>query len=169
MDIIEFGALTPERKRELEGDERDPFDAAGISMRFRPKERHVALQDETGRLVASTGMVIADVEVAAQRFAVVGLGGVIVTARHRGKGLGRKVVQVALEKARTLGPAHALLFCHEDRAGLYRRLGFARVSAEVTVKQPDGWERMAQCTMWRGLREDADWPSGPVTLHSLPF
>src|ERR1039458_2304244 len=67
-----------------------------------------------------------------------GFGGVIVRADHRGRGLAREVAQAALAKARTLGPAFALLFCHEDRAGLYRKLGFAEIISEVVVKQPDG-------------------------------
>ena len=48
-------------------------------------ERHVALEDEHGRLIASTGMVVAEVEVAGERFPVIGFGGVIVAARHRSK------------------------------------------------------------------------------------
>lgn len=169
MEIVEFGWLTADQRRELEGGERDPFDAAGVSLRYRPKERHVALRDERGRLVASTGLVIADVEVEGERFPVVGVGGVIVEAGHRGRGLGREVVEAALAKARTLGPRFALLFCHESRAGLYRKVGFARVTAGVSVQQDGGYAPMPLHTMWRALRADARWPNGPVLLHSLPF
>jgi predicted N-acetyltransferase YhbS len=169
MEIVEFGRLSADQRRELEGDEHDPFDFAGVSLHYRPKERHVALRDERGRLVASTGMVLADVEVQGERFPVVGVGGVIVEAGHRGRGLAREVVEAALAKARTLGPQFALLFCHEDRAGLYRKLGFARVTAAVSVRQDGGYAPMPQHTMWRALRADARWPDGPVLLHSLPF
>src|SRR5205085_2950161 len=118
LEIVEFGGLTAEQRAELEGEESDPFDAADSTLRFRAKERHVALRDDRRGLVASAGTLVVDVEVDGQRFLVVGLGGVIVNASCRGRGLARKVVRAALAKARTLGPAFVLLFCHENRAGL---------------------------------------------------
>jgi predicted N-acetyltransferase YhbS len=169
VEIVEFGCMTPERRAELEGDEDDPFDAAGATLRYRPKDRHVALRTDRGRLVASAGVVRAEVEVEGVRFPAVGLGGVIVNADYRGRGYAREVVEAAVERARSLGPAFVVLFCHADRSGLYRRLGFQDVAAEVLVEQPDRCARMTDCMMWRGLRRDAEWPPGPVTLHSLPF
>jgi GNAT superfamily N-acetyltransferase len=169
MEVVEFGNLTAGHRRALEGDEPDPFDAAGIGLQFRPKERHVGLQDEAGHLVASTGMVVVDAEVDGERFPVVGLGGVIVSARYRGRGLARRVVEVALARARELGPGFAILFCHEDRVGLYRKLGFLEVLSDVRVEQPSGFATMTQRTMWIAIRGDAPWPPGEVTVHSLPF
>ena len=169
MEIVEFGRLRQERRAELEGDEEDPFDAAGDVLAYQPKKRHVGIQDDRGHLVACTGMLIVEVQVQAQRFPVVGFGGVIVRADHRGRGLAREIVQAALAKARTLGPAFALLFCHEDRAGLYRKLGFADVMSEVVVKQPDGYAPMPERTMWQALHSHVTWPDGTVTVHSLPF
>lgn len=169
MEIVEFGPLTEAHRRELEGDEEDPFDSRGISLQFRAKDRHVGLRDDAGRLVASTGMVVVDVEVAGERFPVVGLGGVIVNAEHRGRGLGRQVLRAALRQAKNLGPTFAMLFCHEDRAGLYRKLGFSPVSAEVVVRQSAGYASMPQGTMWRPLHEKLEWPTGQVVVHSLPF
>jgi 5,10-methylenetetrahydrofolate reductase len=78
-------------------------------------------------------------------------------------------VQAALAKARTLEPEFVLLFCHEDRAGLYRKLGFTEVMAKVMVQQPAGYEPMPQLTMWLALRQGARWPAGTVNLHSLPY
>ncbi len=169
MEVIEFGRLTDAFRHQLEGDESDPFDSVGNPLTYRPKNQHVALRDDAGWLVASTGMVVVDVEVEGECFPVVGLGGVIVSARHRGRGLGRKVLEAALAKAGTLGPAFALLFCHTNRMGLYRKLGFVEVDAPVTVEQASGHANMHQRTMWRGLREGAKWPHGPVRLRSLPF
>jgi hypothetical protein len=62
-----------------------------------------------------------------------------------------------------------MLFCHEDRAGLYRRLGFIELPGEVRVQQPSGHATMTQRTMWIALHGDATWPSGKVTVHSLPW
>lgn len=169
MRLIEFGPLTDGRRSELEGDEDDPFGSRGNPLLYGPKDLHVALEDEAGRLVAATGIVVAEVEVGEQRFPVVGLGGVIVNQDHRGRGLGRRVVEAALRKAETLGPAFALLFCDQNRVGLYRKLGFAEVGEEVVVEQPTGPAPMHQRTMWRALREGSHWPPGRVVVRGLPF
>jgi predicted N-acetyltransferase YhbS len=169
VEIVEYGPLTDALRRELEGDEQDPFDARGIPLHFQPKDQHVGLRDDSGRLVASTGIVLSEVEVERERFAVVGLGGVIVSAQYRGRGLGREVVQAALSKAATLGPPFALLFCHEDRAGLYQKVGFTPIDAEVVVWQSAGYASMPQQTMWRPLHGRREWPRGRVVVHSLPF
>jgi predicted N-acetyltransferase YhbS len=169
MEIVEFGRLTQAQRADLEGDKDDPFDAAGSTLTYQAKERHVGIQDDRGRLVASTGMLVVEVEVHAQRFSVVGFGGVIVSAHHRGRGLARQVVGAALTTARTRGPGFALLFCHGDRAGLYRKLGFAEIISEVVVKQPDGYAAMPERTMWHALQPDVTWPDGDLIVHDLPF
>jgi predicted N-acetyltransferase YhbS len=169
VELVEFGRLTPEIRADLEGDEDDPFDSRGITLVYRPKEQHVALRGESGRIVASTGMVVVDVTVAETRFPVVGIGGVIVSAAQRGRGLSRDVLTAALDRAAALGPAFALLFCHDDRAGLYERFGFSTVPPPVLVEQPDGIREVPQRTMVRPLRDGATWPAGPVRVLSLPF
>ncbi len=63
MEIIEFGDLTHDQRADLEGDEADPFDAAGATLVYQGKDRHVGLRTDEGRLVASTGMLLVDVEV----------------------------------------------------------------------------------------------------------
>lgn len=170
MRIVEFGRLSQGQRAQLEGDEDDPFDTSQITLSHRPKDQHVALADEAGRLVASTGMVTTQVSVDGRRLAVVGLGGVIVSREHRGRGLAREVVGAALARAATLGPQIVILFCLEDRTGLYRKLGFSAVEAEVLVRQPSGYVATPLRTMWRGLRDGAVWPEGtPVVVESLPF
>ena len=169
MDVVEFGPMTDEYRHALEGDEFDPFDVAGVTLHFRAKERHVGLRDASGQLVASTGMVLSDVDVDGERFPVVGLGGVIVSATHRGRGLGRRVVEEALATAQRLGPRFAILFCHEDRAGLYRKLGFVEIPDDVWVQQPVGHAPMTQRTMWISLHGPSTWPPGEVIVRSLPF
>jgi predicted GNAT family N-acyltransferase len=171
MQLIEFGTLSAERRGELEGDERDPWEIMDLDLKmdFQPKDRHVGLQDEDGTLVACAGIVLAEAQVGGRRFPVLGLGGVIVRAPFRGRGLAREIVEAAVAKGRRLGPPFALLFCLESRTGLYRRLGFVEVEGEVRVQQPTGYERMPLRTMWRALRPAAVWPPGELTLHSLPF
>jgi predicted N-acetyltransferase YhbS len=169
VEVLDLGELSDAQCEQLEGDEHDPFDAAGMTLEFRAKERHIALAQD-GRLVASTGLTRADVAVSGVHFEVVGFGGVIVVAARRGEGLARQVLEHALERARAMGPPFALLFCHANRAGLYERLGFATIEAPVTVGQPGGSQPMlSQLTMSRPLAEGEQWPQGPVTVYGLPF
>jgi predicted N-acetyltransferase YhbS len=168
VEVVDFGILTDAQRAQLEGDEHDPFDAAGIALEFRAKERHVGLA-ENGVLVASTGLTSAEVAVGAERFEVVGIGGVFVAEPRRGEGLARRVLEEALARAQAAGPSFALLFCHADRAGLYERLGFVTIEDAVEVEQPGGFEPMALRSMWRPLAPAAAWPPGPVTVFELPF
>jgi GNAT superfamily N-acetyltransferase len=169
VEVIEFGRLTPQLRAELEGDEDDPFDMAGSTLHYRAKEQHVALRAADGRLAASTGLVPVELEAGRVRFAAVGLGGVIVVARYRGQGLARRIVSEALARARTLGPDFAILFCREDRSGLYLKLGFADVGPDVLAEQPGGYVPVPLRMMWFGLTDGAVWPPGAVVLHGLPF
>jgi predicted N-acetyltransferase YhbS len=170
MELVEFGVLTDELRAELEGDETDPWDAARVPpMQWRSKERHVGLREDGGPLIANAGLIVVEVEVGGARFPVVGVGGVIVNREHRGRGLSLRVVEAAVAKAATLGPDFAVLFCHEDRTGLYRRFGFEGVGGEVLVDDDGGQIVMAMQTMWRALSSGARWPEGRVVVHSLPF
>jgi predicted N-acetyltransferase YhbS len=168
VEVVVFGMLSDEARAQLEGDEHDPFDAAGVPLEFRAKERHVGLTQD-GRLVASAGLTGAQVEVGGVRFEVVGIGGVIVARARRGAGLARRVLEEALTRAQAAGPPFALLVCHVDRGGLYERLGFRALEDPVMVEQPGGFEPMALLAMWRPLAPEADWPPGPVTVYGLPF
>jgi predicted N-acetyltransferase YhbS len=169
VKVVELGRLTDAQRAQLYGDEEDPFEIGDVTLQFTPKEQHVGLQDERGTLVASAGLVVAEVEVEERRFPVVGFGGVLVHAAGRGRGLGQRVVEAALERARMLGPEFAMLFCLPDRVGFYRRLGFSEIEGVVQVEQPTGDEPMPLRTMWAALRAGAQWPEGSVALRSLPF
>jgi predicted GNAT family N-acyltransferase len=170
MEVVEVGRLSDSEWAELEGDEVDPFDAARSGLEWGSKDRHVTLRRPDGHLVASAGLVVAEVHVdGAAVIPVVGIGGVIVTARCRGQGLGDRIVAAALRTAATLGPGIAMLFCYPDRAGLYARHGFAEIAAPVLVHQPAGPVEMTMVTMWRALHEGETLPPGQVVLNSLPF
>jgi GNAT superfamily N-acetyltransferase len=170
VEVVEFGALNDGQRAELEGNEEDPFDARGTRLMWRAKDRHVGLQDGDGRLVASTGLVLAEIEVGdGPPTPVVGFGGVIVTAHRRGQGLANRVIGEALRLASTLGPALAILFCHRDRAGLYERHRFTEIPPPVMVQQPDGFVEMPQVAMWRPIRDGGTLSPGRVKLLSLPF
>ena len=139
MELIECGRLSEKQFAALVGDEDDPWRAAEFGLEWRPKDHYVALRDDDGRLLAAAGLVVVDVQVGARpAIPVVGLGGVIVTASHRGRGLGRRVISGALAHAEAMGPAIAMLFCRSEMAGLYRRHGFAEVPGPVFVTSQAG-------------------------------
>jgi GNAT superfamily N-acetyltransferase len=170
LELIEFGPLSDSQRQELEAGEEDPFDAAGSTLSWRPKERHLALRRADGRLVASTGFVLAELQTGDDPpRPFVGIGGVFVTAECRGRGLGDRIIEEALASAADLGPDIALLFCHEDRSRLYLRHGFDPLEREIRVRQPDGYAAIPQVAMWRPLREGASLGDGALTVHSLPF
>jgi GNAT superfamily N-acetyltransferase len=115
-------------------------------------------------------MVVAEVEAGGTRFPVVGVGGVIVAGRFRGRGHARTLLAALLQDAARLGPELAMLFALPSRAGLYRKLGFADIDAPVRVEQPGGPVTMhPDVAMWRALRAGAAWPAGRVALLGLPF
>jgi GNAT superfamily N-acetyltransferase len=172
MELIEFGRLSDEQYAALVGDEDDPWNAAEFGLEWRAKDHHVAVCDDDGRLLAAAGLVLVEVQFGARPpILVVGVGGVIVTASHRGRGLGRRVISEALRHAEAMGPEIAMLFCRPEIAGLYRRHGFAEVPGPVFVDQPDGIVELsgAGVTMWRPLKVGARLPDGIVKVNGLPF
>ncbi len=170
MEVVEFGRLTDTYRAELEGDELDPFDAAGNTMTWRPKDRHVALRGPDGRLVASAGIVLTELQIDdASVLPAVGIGGVIVNAAYRGQGLASRLLGEVLRLAGTLGPQLVILFCHRDRAGLYQRSGFVEIPPPVVVRQPGGFVEISQVSMWRALDSETALPAGRVALLTYPF
>src|SRR5215469_2714187 len=121
MELIEVGRLSDEQSAELVGEEDDPWNAAEFHLEWLPKDHHVAIRDDDGRLIAAAGLVIVKVQFGEQLpISVVGVGGVIVTASHRGRGFGRRVISAALKRAEAMGPEIAMLFCRTEMAELYR-------------------------------------------------
>jgi predicted GNAT family N-acyltransferase len=170
VDVVELGRLSDAQRAELRAGEEDPFGAAGNPLQWRPKDRHVALRRADGRLIASAGLVLGDLQVedrSPMRF--VGLGGVFVTAACRGRGLGKRIVGQALRRAGTMGPDVVLLFCHRNRTGFYEQHAFVEIESPVLVQQVDGYAEMPLAAMWRALSDDAALHPGQVAVHSLPF
>jgi GNAT superfamily N-acetyltransferase len=170
IEVLELGRLSEAQRAEFRGGEADPFGAAGNTLRWRAKGRHVVLRHPSGRLVASAGTVLGELQVEERpRTPFVGIGGVFVSAPYRGRGLGDRIVTEVLRSAATLGPRVALLFCHRDRAGLYERHGFVELDHPALVQQPDRYVELPMVAMWRALHEDAGLPPGRVTVHTFPF
>ena len=142
--------------------EVDPFEIGDDPTQWRSKEFHTVLYDGT-RAIAHVGLTLADVEIAAERFTVVGVGGVLVNRSYRGQGRLRPLLDAAL--ARGIGPNRAMLFALAKNQPIYARFGFARIEAPVTA----GGQDLSGQAMWKPLQAGAAWPDGPVNLPQLPF
>jgi GNAT superfamily N-acetyltransferase len=164
--IVEIGEFTDAQWEELRAGEAHPWGIDGLE--WAEKERFVALRVD-GRLVATAGWSISDIEAGGESFPVVGLGAVLVSRPQRGKGYARRVLEAWLDRAATLGPARAALFCAPHNVTLYERFGFAEVLGPVTADQPGGPVTMPGAFMWRPLEAGATWPDGPVRVRGLPF
>jgi predicted GNAT family N-acyltransferase len=170
MELVELQEVTSQQWRALLAGERQPWGGDAEGLVWGDKQRHVGLRDDHGRLVALAGAVTIEVEVAlVERFQVVGVGGVLVTASERGRGLVWELLRALLEIAAEMGPERAMLFCRPQLTGLYGRLGFAEIAGPTSVRQPDGMVEMPLRTMWRPLRAGVGWPRGRVEVLGLPF
>ncbi|MCW3017813.1 MAG: hypothetical protein JWN10_121 [Solirubrobacterales bacterium] len=170
MELVELDGITPQQWSELVAGEREPWGGEAERLVWGDKQRHIGLRGADGRLAAIAGALTIEVEVApSERFQVVGIGGVLVTARERGRGLVRELLQPLLEIAADMGPERAMLFCRPQLTALYGELGFAEIPGPTWVQQPDGTIEMPLRTMWRPLREGVGWPGGRVEVLGLPF
>lgn len=170
LRLVELeGDHTDAERAELHDGEVNAFESLHLGLAWEDHDRRIVVTDR-GRMIACAGLIVAAVRAGEETFDVVGFGGVIVTRSRRGEGLARTVLEAAIERASTLGPTRGLLFCRPDRAGLYAKLGFAKLAVPVDVGQLGG-ERAAMPldTMWRPLRPGASWPAGPVVVPGLPF
>jgi predicted N-acetyltransferase YhbS len=169
IEVAHLEAWTPGARAELYDGEARPFGGETDRLGWRDKELHTVGRLD-GRVVSHVGLTVAVAEVAGTPFAVVGVGGVLVARSERGRGRLTPVMDAALERAATLGPPRALLFCAEPRVAMYARFGFARIGEPVTIDRPGGGTRVfPEVTMWRPLRPGVEWPAGPVRLYGLPF
>ncbi|MEW2131013.1 GNAT family N-acetyltransferase [Streptomyces sp. NPDC005435] len=159
---------TPADQAEILGGGPDPFGVADTGLTFLPKEIHFGIR-LNGRLAAHTGLLELPLSIGSLTTQAIGIGGVAVAPDVRGQGLARRVLTAALDHARTLGPAHGLLFCRPPLVPFYEHLGWHALTVDVSVEQPGGPALMPLRTMWTPLRAGAGWPGGAVRLLSFPM
>jgi predicted GNAT family N-acyltransferase len=170
VEPVKLNAVTSSDWSELLDGEREPWGGVAEGLSWANKERHLAVRGADGRLLAVAGAGRADIEVAgSERFRVVGIGGVFVTRRERGRGLAIELLDRLLRLAAEMGPERAMLFCRPALSALYGKLGFAEIGAPVRAEQPGGPIEMPLLAMWRPLRAGVRWPDGPVEVRGLPF
>jgi predicted N-acetyltransferase YhbS len=169
--LAQMAVMTGHDWDELVAGEHQPFGGVGEELTWRDKDRYVGVRDEDGRLLAAAGIVRADVRVGAgEPFPVVGIGGVIVTHTARGRGLGRSVIEGALELARQTDVGRAMLFCLPRNTALYEKFGFAELPGPARARQARGVVDVPMRVMWAPLRAGVQWPgAGRLEVLGEPF
>ncbi len=169
MQAIELSDIGSEVWRAIQGDEPHPWGGEAEALEWVQKTNYVGVPGEGGALLAMAGALVAEVTAGAERFQVVGVGGVIVRPDMRGRGLARIVVEAILDVAARLGPERAMLFCREPLVALYERFSFHAIGEPVSAAQPGGRIEMPLRAMWRPLRAGTGWPLGAVSVLGEPF
>lgn len=170
MRLVELDRLAEPYWEELVAGEPEPFGGIGEDLLWRDKTRNIGVRDDDGRLVAAAGVVLAEVKIEREpSFEVAGLGGLIVTRSARGRGLARMLFRGLIELASELEARRAMLFCVPKLMPFYREFGFVAIDAPVWADQPGGRIEMPLKAMWKGLGDEAKWPSGRVELRGEPF
>jgi GNAT superfamily N-acetyltransferase len=170
MQVVELERLAEPYWEDLVAGEHEPWGSVGEELAWREKTRNIGVRDDSGRLLAAGGAVLAEVRVGLQPpFQVAGLGGLIVTRSARGRGLARLLVGHLLVVAGEFATQRAMLFCRPELMPLYRTFGFAPIDAAVSADQPGGRIEMPIPAMWKLLSGDAGWPAGRVELLGEPF
>jgi GNAT superfamily N-acetyltransferase len=169
MELVEFAELPFADWAGLTRYDSAPFGPASARLEYRPKDQHVGVRDDDGRLVAVVGATVAQVTVdGAEPFEVVGIGGLIVHKDFRGLGLAKRVMDRLREITAESGPALAMIFSEPHVLPLHIRRGYTPLSEPVWVDQPAGPIVMPMQAAWRPFRPTI-WPAGAVRLHGLPF
>ncbi len=169
MEVLELADFGPAAYDQIVDGELDPYGTDHLDIHWREKTGHVALV-ERGRIIGHAGWVPADLRAAgAEQVRIVGLGGVMVHRRHRGRGLGHRLVTEAMERMGRLGVPLGMLFCRTQRVPFYESLGWYPTEERVTADQPGGTVAMPLVTCWTPLTEGAAPPRSALHIDGLPF
>jgi GNAT superfamily N-acetyltransferase len=183
MRLVELDKITDGDWRQVIAGEPEPWGGVAEALQWREKSRNLGLCDDAGKLVALTGLVLAEVRVGdtplqvantpprtnGTLLQVAGVGNVIVTRSARGRAFARVLIERALQIAPELGAERAMLFCLPANVGLYAKFGFELIEEPVWVAQPGGPVEMPLRTMWKPLTPAANWPAGKIELLGQPF
>lgn len=161
------GPGSPDDRAALRDGLSDPFEVNELALVWADKQHTLTALSE-GRPVASAGWLLRDVAFDGLPRRAAGLGGVLVHPAHRGRGIARTVISVAVEHARAVGAETMILLCRPDLVPLYTQLGWSRLPVPVTFQQPDGARTSPLTTMIYDLT-DLPHPGTSVDLQGLPF
>ncbi|MER6529051.1 GNAT family N-acetyltransferase [Streptomyces sp. NPDC001508] len=144
-----------------------PFQVNGFCL-VRADMEHALTAASNGKLVASLGWLLREMTFDGAPRRVAGLSNVLVHPAHRGRGIARTMISVAVEHARAAGAETVMLLCRPEQVPLYTRLGWCQPAVPVTVLQPAGTQLCPLSTMTYDLTELPQ-PTIDVSLQGLPF
>ncbi|MFE7031256.1 GNAT family N-acetyltransferase [Streptomyces sp. NPDC057621] len=145
----------------------DPFGVNELGLVWADKEHTLTAVSE-GRPVASAGWLLRDMTFDGSPRRAAGLGGVLVHPVHRGRGIARTLISVAVEHARAAGAETMILLCRPALVPFYTDLGWRRLSVPVTAQQPGGARTLPLPTMTFDLT-GLPAPTLSTDLQGLPF
>ncbi|MFJ2261816.1 GNAT family N-acetyltransferase [Streptomyces sp. NPDC087844] len=161
------GPGSPDDRAALHEGLPDPFGVNGHGLVWADKQ-HTLTAVSDGRPVAAAGWLLRDMVFDGSPRRAAGLGGVLVHPAHRGKGIARTVISVAVEHARAAGAETVTLLCRPDLVPFCTELGWSRLSVPVTVEQPAGARTLSLTTMVFDLAGHPH-PTKSADLRGLPF
>lgn len=89
-----------------------------------------------GELIAAAGIFRRRTVLDGEIVRMAGLGGVKTARERQGEGLGRKVVETAMQALKVSGQDDfALLFCNDDKVAFYEKLGWRVFSGKIYTEQ----------------------------------
>ena len=134
-----------------------------------PRAARVLLFDDAGALAGAASLTPQAIVVDGERVRVAGLGGVAVPEERRGRGYGSRVVAAFAGHAAASGYAWAVLSCAPRRRAFYERLGWRRLTGDLTVSEegrsrpPLGFVMALPLTITAAARLPA-WQSARIVL-----
>ncbi|MEU5346015.1 GNAT family N-acetyltransferase [Streptomyces sp. NPDC020766] len=161
------GSGSPDDRAALRDGLPDPFGVNGLGLVW-ADTRHTLTAVSEGRPVATASWLPRDMAFDGSPRRAAGLSGVLVHPDHRGRGIARTLISVAVEHARAAGAETMTLLCRPELVPLHTRLGWSRLSVPVTFRQPDGPRTSPLTTMIYDLAGLPD-PTVGVDLRGLPF
>lgn len=119
------------------------------------------------RVIAHLGVVERRITVGGATAGVAGIQNAAVLPEHRGQGLCRRMLALAMDEALRRGLDYGLLFCDPKTAAVYARCGWRELPDRPVVRVDfDGREKPlpeGNLSMWFPLRKLV-FPAGPVHL-----
>lgn len=159
--------LSRDDRAALGGGLADPFEVNDLNLIWADKERTLTAVQQGGP-VETLGWLLREVAIDGSARRVAGLGGVLVHPDHRGRGIVRIMISVAVEHARSAGVETVILLCRPESVRFYADLGWTKVEAPVTLRQPAGSLPSPLTTMTYDLAGHSQ-PASHVDLQGLPF
>lgn len=130
---LSWPEIIPLRKRVYAFEETSATLIASIEWAH-ADQRAMLYADE--ELIAVAGLYQRDVLIDDHQVSIVGIGGVMTTPEYQGLGYGKKIVDHALQVARS-EQTHdfAFLFCEDHNIAFYTKLGWAIYRGDILVEQ----------------------------------